>query len=195
MNPKKPYILVADDMSYNLEILKISLAELDAKIDFVDSGMQVIELAQKDIPDLIILDIIMPEVDGFEVCEALKNNPLTKDVPIIFLSSLEGVDDKVRAFELGGVDFITKPFSPLEVAIRVDTHLRHYRMIESVNTLLAEYHHTLNAPLTLIKNSVSLQESEFGKNEQTQNIKSAADSLDNVCKEIFSAIKKEINSK
>ena len=184
----KPYILVVDDMVYNLKILEVSLAKLDAKIDFVDSGIKAINLMQKNLPDLILLDIIMPEMDGFEVCEELKNNPLTKDIPIIFLSALDGVADKARAFELGGVDFITKPFNPLEVVMRVETHLERHYMLEKMNSLLRESYHELYTPLSLIKSSLSLQELENGQNEHTQNIKAAVQSLHSICEDIYYAI-------
>ncbi len=184
----KPYILVVDDMVYNLKILEVSLTKLDAKIDFVDSGIKAINMIQKELPDLILLDIIMPEMDGFEVCEELKSNPLTKDIPIVFLSALDGVDDKARAFELGGVDFITKPFNPLEVVMRVERHLKHYYILGKMTKLLRESYHELYTPLGLIKSSLSLLELENGQNDYTQNIKAAVQSLHSIYEDIYYGI-------
>jgi putative two-component system response regulator len=94
------------------------------KVRPVLSGRLALKTAQANPPDLILLDITMPEMNGYQVCSELKSNPLLRDIPVIFISALAETGDKVKAFEAGGVDYITKPFKIQEVQARVDTHLR-----------------------------------------------------------------------
>ena len=116
-------ILVVDDTPANLRLLAQILNGHGYHVRAVTSGIRALESAQHTPPNLILLDIRMPEMSGFEVCERLKSNELTKDIPVIFLSALDDIQDKVRAFELGGIDYITKPFQIEEVLVRVETHL------------------------------------------------------------------------
>lgn len=121
-------ILVVDDKPDNLRLLSNILTSEGYKVRKVLNGRLAIDAAQLDPPDLILLDIMMPEPDGYEVCQALKTNLQTQDIPIIFLSALDTVADKVKAFTLGGVDYITKPFQQEEVLARVKTHLQLRRL-------------------------------------------------------------------
>jgi two-component system, NtrC family, sensor kinase len=116
-------ILVVDDTPDNLRLLVGILTEQGHKVRPVPSGKLALLAAQGMPPDLILLDIKMPEMDGYEVCERLKADGRTCDIPVIFLSALNDVFDKVKAFQLGGVDYITKPFQAEEVGIRIKTHL------------------------------------------------------------------------
>jgi len=191
---KKPYIMAIDDTPYNLEVLKIILMDMDVEIKCVESGIDAIELIKERVPDLILLDIIMPIMDGFEVCKILKENAETNIIPIIFLSALDDVESKVKAFELGGIDYITKPFNTLEVIARVKTHLKLHFMLEEMNTLLRESFHEIYTPLGLIKSSLSLQELEYGDNEHIQNIKASIHSLHSIYEDMYYAIKKEVRS-
>lgn len=116
-------ILIVDDEPNNLKVLHNLLTENDYIVRAARSGTAAIETVQLDPPDLILLDIKMPHMDGYEVCQRLKGDPQTRDIPIIFISALNQVDDIVSAFNVGGVDYITKPFQFEEVIARVKTHL------------------------------------------------------------------------
>lgn len=116
-------ILIVDDIADNLRVLSNTLNEQGYKIRCAKNGVMALKAASKILPDLILLDIKMPDMDGYEVCQKLKTNPLTQDIPVIFLSALDDVLDKVKAFEVGGLDYITKPFQIEEVLVRVKNHL------------------------------------------------------------------------
>ena len=116
-------IVIVDDVPDNLRLLVGILKEHGYKVRPAPSGVRALATVQKEPPDLILLDIMMPEMNGYEVCERLKADELTRDIPIIFLSALNEVFDKVKAFKAGGVDYISKPFQVEEVLARVKTHL------------------------------------------------------------------------
>jgi len=191
---KKPYIMVIDDTHYNLEVLGIILRSIDAEVVCVESAAKALEIIKARTPDLILLDIMMPDMDGYEMCMRLKNEPETNNIPIIFLSALDDIDSKIKAFEAGGVDYITKPFNTLEVTARVKTHLKLHYMLEEMNTLLRESFHEIYTPLGLIKSSLTLLELEQGDNEHLQNIKSSVQSLHSIYEDMYYAIKKEVRS-
>lgn len=116
-------ILAVDDTPVNLRLLQRLLVESGYVVRLANSGQQALESALAAPPDLILLDIMMPEMNGFEVCHQLKAADATRDIPVIFISALDATDDKVMAFTAGGVDYITKPFRNKEVLARVQTHL------------------------------------------------------------------------
>jgi diguanylate cyclase (GGDEF)-like protein len=117
-------IMIVDDMPENLSLLRNMLGDRGFEILALPNGPMAVRAAERVVPDLVLLDITMPEMDGYEVCERFKENPRLKDVPVIFLSALTDTGDKVRAFKSGGVDFITKPFQFEEVVARVMAHLK-----------------------------------------------------------------------
>jgi K+-sensing histidine kinase KdpD len=117
-------IMIVDDMPANLQLLVHFLRNEGYKVRPVTSGAAALELAQHIRPDLVLMDVSMPEMDGYETCRRMKENPELREVPIVFLSAMGDLLDKVRAFEVGGVDYITKPFHMEEVRIRIETHLR-----------------------------------------------------------------------
>ena len=116
-------ILAVDDNPANLEVLSDYLTEFGFTVLLKQDGGKALELLQRKLPDLILLDILMPGLDGFETCHRLKQNPDTKDIPVIFMSALTDTVDKIKGFELGAVDYITKPFQYEEVLARVKAHL------------------------------------------------------------------------
>ncbi len=116
-------ILVVDDTPLNLRLLTIILDKQGYSTHSISNGEAAIQFVEARLPELILLDIMMPGMDGYKVCEKLKSNERTRDIPIIFISALSDVVDKIKAFSVGGVDFITKPFQLEEVLARVETHL------------------------------------------------------------------------
>jgi CheY-like chemotaxis protein len=116
-------ILVVDDNPDNLRLLAEILSEHHYKVRLAPNGARALATICKEAPDLILLDVMMPELDGFEVCRQLKADERTAKIPVIFISALHETIDKVKAFTLGGVDYITKPFKAEEVLSRVKTHL------------------------------------------------------------------------
>ncbi|MDP8964666.1 MAG: response regulator [Cyanobacteriota bacterium] len=116
-------ILIVDDTPDNLRLLSTMLTEQGYEVGKARNGQMALKSAQAAPPDLILLDINMPEMNGYEVCERLKADDQTKEIPVIFISALDDVLDKVKAFSVGGVDYITKPFQGEEVLARVQNHL------------------------------------------------------------------------
>ncbi|MEL7233546.1 MAG: response regulator, partial [Chloroflexota bacterium] len=116
-------ILIVDDVPQNVKLLINLLREKGYKARPTTSGAMALRAARASKPDLILLDISMPNMDGYEVCTELKADPDLHDVPVIFVSALNEVMDKVRAFRVGGADYVTKPFEFAEVLARIETHL------------------------------------------------------------------------
>ena len=121
--PNGADILIVDDQPQNLSVLMDALRARGYKVRPVTSGSQALEAARQQTPDLILLDINMPGMDGYQVCAELKSNPVLRAVPVIFVSAFDDTCDKVKGLGLGGVDYVTKPFQLEEVEARVSTHL------------------------------------------------------------------------
>ncbi len=119
----KDLILVVDDQPANLKVIA-NILQQEYNLAFASTGIHALEMIERKPPDLILLDIMMPEMDGFEVCRKIMENPKTKEIPVIFLSAKSEIEDIVKGFQSGGVDYITKPFKPLEVKVRVRNHLK-----------------------------------------------------------------------
>jgi len=117
-------ILIVDDHPENLKILTQMLSQKNYKLRKAINGEMALNSAFSKPPDLILLDIVMPEMDGYQVCQQIKENPITSEIPVIFISALDEAFNKVKAFEMGGVDYITKPFQLKEVLARVQLQLR-----------------------------------------------------------------------
>jgi len=117
-----PNILIIDDNPSNIDFLLGLLTEYD--ISAAVDGERALDQIAQEIPDLILLDVSMPGMDGYEVCSIIKSNPKTKNIPILFLSANTDAESVVKGFDVGGVDYITKPYRPREVLARVETHLK-----------------------------------------------------------------------
>ncbi|UII81008.1 hybrid sensor histidine kinase/response regulator [Flagellimonas sp. CMM7] len=120
---EKPYILAVDDEQLNLELLRFILERNNYEFEGTSDDDYFFEILEKRKPDLILLDVIMPRIEGFELCEKLKKFKEYKDIPVIFLTGKVNVKDKVRGFEVGGVDYVTKPFNEQELIARIQTHV------------------------------------------------------------------------
>ena len=152
--PVTANILVVDDTPANLRLLAGILIQQGYNVRPVKDGNQALSIAQTIAFDLILLDINMPIMDGYEVCEKLKANPNTRGIPVIFISALSDVLDKIKAFGVGGVDYVTKPFQVEEVLARVETHLTLQNLqnnLQSKNDELAQTNERLNATLLELK--------------------------------------------
>lgn len=134
MKNNKYTILIADDSETDVELLSEGIASEERNLVNVFSGNAVLDYVEKDIPDLILLDVMMPDLDGYEVCSRLKQNSSTKHIPIIFLTSLTDTNDVAKGLELGAVDYIIKPYNLNEINARIKNHLalqkRHERSLE-----------------------------------------------------------------
>ncbi len=117
-------ILIVEDSPVNQELLSRILTRTHYKVLVAGSGEAAFEQIKLVLPDMIILDIMLPGMDGYSICRHLKDDERTKDIPVIFISALDTIEDKVEGFEAGGVDYLTKPFQPEEVLTRISTHLR-----------------------------------------------------------------------
>ncbi len=161
---KDSVILIVDDEPANLGVLYDHLSDLGFIVLVADDGGDALDKAERKNPDIILLDILMPDIDGFETCRRLKANENTKDIPVIFMSALSETADKVRGFDAGGVDYITKPFQQEEVTARVATHL-HIRKLQkslkeakeiaeaatrSRSEFLANMSHDIRTPMNVI---------------------------------------------
>ncbi|MBB1486369.1 diguanylate cyclase [Oceanospirillum sediminis] len=151
LNEKKPRILIVDDAPENIDIL-VSLLEQDYQVAATRYGAQALRMARKIKPDLILLDVVMPDVSGYTVCKHLKSEEETSGIPVIFVSALSSPLDETRAFRLGAVDYITKPFNARVVKARVNTHVELKRKTDILEQLVAQ------DPLTRVANRKKLDE-------------------------------------
>lgn len=136
MNMSDKLILIVDDVSENIQVALNVLKPLGTALSFAMSGEEALRIIKNKKPSLILLDIMMPEMDGYQVCKTLKGDILYSDIPIIFLTAKASVDDLVKGFEHGGIDYITKPFQKKELFIRAKTHLQNYVLHESIKEQL-----------------------------------------------------------
>ncbi|MGB0681252.1 MAG: diguanylate cyclase domain-containing protein [Magnetovibrionaceae bacterium] len=138
MNPQpaQATILIVDDETTNIEILAESLGD-DYDLLVATSGKDCLDIAAAQTPDLILLDIMMPMMDGFEVCRILKEDPVTRPIPVIFVTAMTSVDQEAKGLEIGAIDYITKPVSPPVVVARVRNHLELKRIRDELENLAA----------------------------------------------------------
>ena len=133
-HPEAPRIMIVDDAPQNIELLEFMLLAQGYQVFALPNGEMALKAAAKTRPAMILLDILMPGLDGYEVCRRLKADPHLQDIPVLFLSALNEPLDKARAFQVGGVDYITKPFQLVEIEARVRTHLQLHRQSRELQT-------------------------------------------------------------
>ncbi len=127
-------VMIVDDTPANIGVLFDSLSDLGYKVLVAKDGESGLSKIRQEFPDLVLLDVMMPGTDGFEVCRELKKDEATKDIPIVFMTALTDTEEKIRAFDAGAVDYVTKPFQTEEVNARVETHIRMRRLQEDLET-------------------------------------------------------------
>ncbi len=124
----KSRVMIIDDTPMNIRVLNDILKKNTIQVQAFVDGEMALEAINENPPDLILLDIMMPKINGYEICERIKSNQSLEDIPVVFISALSGSLDKIKAFEMGGADYITKPFQPDEVVARVKNHLKLYKL-------------------------------------------------------------------
>jgi len=137
MSNENPSVLIVDDVMENIQVVVSHLRGEEYDLRFATDGQQALESLAAGPVDLILLDVMMPEIDGFEVCRRVKADPRLKDIPVVFLTAKTDPESLLRGFQSGGVDYITKPFNPDELLARVRTHLRLHRTERDLRGLLA----------------------------------------------------------
>jgi two-component system, cell cycle response regulator len=171
MTRDKSLILIVDDNPQNLQIIGEKIEQSGYDTAIATNGNQAYDFAQTNQPDLVLLDIMMPMLDGFEVCRLFKNNSATRDIPIIFLTARTNYDDITKAFELGAVDYVMKPFNVLELNARIKTHLD----LKNSREKLAEYNKELrNANQDLIQANKIISEKNIQLSETMKQLEIAA---------------------
>ncbi len=198
---KKYTILIIDDKTENLHYLNTLLKEEDYLVRATTDPLFAINSSKLNTPHLILLDIKMPNLDGFEVCKLMKKEEILKDIPIIFISALDDVQSKVKAFEEGGVDYITKPFEKEEVKARIKTQLKIFeskntitKLLELQDFFLKKIIHEMNTPLSIINLNIDNLQSTLGFNEQFETIKASSKSLSSIYNDLYYLSKKEKRS-
>ncbi len=173
-------ILVIDDKPDNLRLLVSLLSEQGYQVRPFPNGKLALTSAHAIPPDLILLDVMMPDMDGFEVCKKLKNDDNTKEIPIIFLTAKTEPKDIVKGFEVGGVDYVTKPFITTELLARVKNQIKRKQAEEQIKSLLQEkelllkeVHHRIRNNMSTIKGLLSLQSETLDNVEAKMALKEA----------------------
>ena len=164
--PEEYVIMIIEDSLRGMKLLSGILSEHGFGVRQARSGSVALAAVNTRCPDLIILDIRMPEMDGFEICRQLKGNPATRAVPIIFISALGGPDEKTQAFETGAIDYITKPFQASEVIARVKLHLTLSRMQQNLEELVSRRTIKLEESNTAMKVLLEHRQTERGRFEE-----------------------------
>jgi len=194
-------VLIVDDNMTNRELLKAIFAQkTDEKYDIIeaDSGISALEIIKKNPPQIILLDVQMPEMNGYEVCQKLKADEEFKSIPILFITALTDTKEKVKGLQLGAGDYITKPINPEETLARVSTHLAikqaeedriEKENLQSIRDMIATYNHNMNQPLmtafTYLEILLTKFSDESDKTHQTVlKIKAQLDKVNAILKKI-----------
>ncbi len=172
---QKPFILIVDDVPKNLQVLGNILDSKGYHFTPATNGKHALKIIEKRLPDLILLDIMMPEMDGYEVCSILKSCQRSKDIPVIFLTAKTETDDIVKGFELGAVDYITKPFNSTELLIRIKTHLEILKVSNERKELLHVLCHDLANPFASIVSALRIIKDYKGFEQIKEHLVTAAE--------------------
>lgn len=188
---ESPLVLIVDDQPAEVKLLEVYLSSVNYRTVSAYDGREALEKAEVQHPDVIVLDIMMPHIDGFEVCRRLKASPILRDIPIIFLSAKDRVEDKVEGLDLGAHDYLTKPFRLEELSARLRRVLQQRRehraevqaLQQFKNKLLSTFHHELRTPLTLIRSFTDMlarQVKDLPVDQQIEYLKHIADGYESL---------------
>lgn len=194
-----PTVLVVDDNPKNVQIIALILRELKYKIIIAVNGNNAIDLVERVRPDLILLDVMMPGMDGFEACEIIKSKPENKNIPVIFLTAMSEKVNIVKGFEVGGVDYITKPFNKEELTSRIKTHLElkftRDELQETTNHLIglnsikdkmfSVIGHDLRSPVGSIKMTLDFLKGDIGQQYKIEDLRATIATLAQTTDEVF----------
>ncbi len=184
----KPKVLLVDDKIRNLVLICDILSPLDLEIYVARNGHEAIRRAEETDFDMILLDILMPDLDGYEVCRRIKSSARQKDLSILFMSALRTLEDKTRGFESGADDYLVKPFYEKEVLARVRLHLRKRSVIKHLRSLLKRSYHELYNPLSVIRTSAEMYGYHYPKNRYVDTMHAAAGSLQVIYEDLYYAL-------
>ena len=189
-----PNVLLVDDKAENIALLIDMLKPLNLNLFVALSAEEAYKRMEESEFNLILLGIVMPKVDGYEVCETLKNNIKYRDIPLIFISALSGVEDKIKGFSYGADDYITKPFIQEELLARVKLHLQKGMLFQSLKQLLRKSYHELYNPLAIINTSLEMQNIKYGSTKYTDAITVASRTLQVVYNDLYYSLSKDQKS-
>lgn len=186
--PDRPKVLLVDDKVRNLVLIKNILSPLNLDIYIAQSGEEAIQRVTQTNFDMVLLDIVMPDIDGYEVCRRIKSISRDQDLSILFMSALRTHEDKTKGFESGADDYLVKPLYEKEVLARVKLHLKKRSLIKHLTTLLKRSYHELYNPLTIIRTSAEMYASRHSKNSYVDKMNAAAKSLHLIYEDIYYAL-------
>jgi DNA-binding response OmpR family regulator len=184
-------ILIVDDQDENLFLLQTILSQIGYKVDTLNDSLEAMECLILNKYDLIILDVLMPNIDGFTLCKMIKGDKNLHNIPVMFISSLEQEKDIVKAFEVGAADYITKPIKKLEVIARVDNQLKYKMKYNSLASTMEFAFHELQTPINVIYNDIFLLEEKFGHTKNHTRINVALTILESIYMDLYYTIKKD----
>lgn len=198
---KTPTLLVVDDNKINLKVIALTLRSLNYNLVIATDGKSAIEMVKKTNPDLVLLDVMMPDMNGYEVCKILKSDKANENLPVIFLTALDDKENLVKGFDAGGVDYITKPFNKSELISRVKTHLElkyTQDQLKKTSQHLSELNllkdkmfsiigHDLRSPLGSVKMTLEFLSQMMG-DDTDEELKSTVDLLVVSTEEVFSLL-------
>lgn len=208
----KSLILIVDDVPKNLQVLGAVLYQAGYEVAMADNGVLALNMLEEMTPDLILLDVMMPEMDGYEVCGKIKENPNTNNIPIIFLTAKNETDSVVKGFDIGAVDYVTKPFNSSELLMRVKTHVELQRskhqllkyneelkkLLENKNEFLGIAAHDMKNPINTIIGFTNLLQKEiqenFDNSPTNKRIIQYVNSMNDTAKFMFRTINEVLNT-
>lgn len=195
--PDRPKVLLVDDKVRNLILIKNILSPLNLDFYIAQNGEEAIKRVTQTNFDMVLLDILMPDIDGYEVCRRIKSISRERDLSILFMSALRTHEDKTKGFESGADDYLVKPLYEKEVLARVKLHLKKRSLVKHLTALLKRSYHELYNPLSIIKTSAEMFGYRHPKNSYVDTMHAAAKSLHLIYEDLYYALgaKKEIPEK
>ncbi|WP_304543400.1 ATP-binding response regulator [Sulfurimonas microaerophilic] len=188
METSNPKILLVDDNKENLQLFTNVLRPYNYDLSIATNGHDAINSLKHFHPDLILLDVMMPDLNGFETLKKIKAEKVTQDIPVIFLTAKNSTEDIIEGFEAGAVDYMVKPFHPKEMVARINTHLAKANLLSNLKTVMEHTFHELYTPLSVISSAMQMQELEYEKNSYTQMTLAACRTLQNLYDDMYYSI-------